>query len=95
MRTRVSRCAKQPMREVLPVGRPAPEGWRREAILAGNVGLHGRWGRGIRVALLIAGIVGLAGCVVAPAYPVRVWVPGYWAPAPVGHVWIEGHWRVR
>jgi hypothetical protein len=68
--------------------------------LAGNVRALGA--RRIRLALLVAGVVALAGCVVAPAYPVaapvypaRVWVPGYWAPVPVGHVWIGGHWRIR
>jgi putative oxidoreductase len=57
--------------------------------------------RGVRVALLIPVIVGLGGCVVAPVYPPPppaagvVWVPGYYAPAPVGHIWISGHWRIR
>lgn len=41
-------------------------------------------------ALLLAGSLSLAGCVVVPAHRVRVWVPGYWAPH---HVWVEGHWR--
>jgi hypothetical protein len=56
---------------------------------------------GARVARLIPVIVGLGGCVVAPAYPPPppaagvVWVPGYYAPAPVGHIWISGHWRIR
>jgi hypothetical protein len=45
-------------------------------------------------ALLLAGSVFLAGCVVVPArgYYARVWVPGYWAPP---HVWIGAHWRYR
>jgi hypothetical protein len=59
--------------------------------------------RGVRVAplILIPVMFGLGGCVVAPAYPPPppaagvVWVPGYYAPAPVGHIWISGHWRIR
>ena len=51
-----------------------------------------RW---IGLALLVASLFGAAGCVVAPAYPGHVWVPGYWASAPVGHVWVGGHWVVR
>jgi hypothetical protein len=71
----------------------------REAILAERSAVHGKWNRRwIRVALLIVGVVGPAGCIiepVPPVYPVRVWVPGYWAPAPMGHIWIAGHWRIR
>jgi hypothetical protein len=64
----------------------------------------------IRVALLSAWLVALAGCVVEPApavvapavipppavvYPAPVWVPGYWAAGPAGHIWISGHWRIK
>jgi hypothetical protein len=41
-------------------------------------------------ALLLAGCLSLAGCVVVPAHRVHVWVPGHWASH---HVWVEGHWR--
>ena len=43
----------------------------------------------IAVALL-GGSCALTGCVVVPAHRVRVWVPGYYAPA---HVWVGGYWR--
>lgn len=53
------------------------------------------------IAVLLAAVVVLAGCIVVPPRrahyrePVRVvhagvWVPGYWAPH---QVWIEGRWR--
>jgi hypothetical protein len=53
----------------------------------------------VRAAVLIAGLLWLGGCVVEPApvpvVPARVWVPGYWALAPVGTIWVSGHWRIR
>jgi hypothetical protein len=70
-------------------------------VLALGAGVAQKLVRGVCVALLIPVIVGLGGCVVAPAYPPPppaagvVWVPGYYAPAPVGHIWISGHWRIR
>lgn len=58
------------------------------------------------IALLLAAIGSLAGCIVAPprhahdrervtpvrAVHARVWVPGYWVPH---HGWVEGRWRYR
>ncbi|WP_200949030.1 hypothetical protein [Frateuria sp. Soil773] len=48
----------------------------------------------LAAALLSAGSLSLAGCIVAPArgYHDRVWVPGYWRSP---HVWVGGHWRYR
>ena len=44
-------------------------------------------------AVLLAGILPLAGCIVVPpARHARVWVGGHWAPH---RVWVPGHWRYR
>ena len=41
--------------------------------------------------VLLGSTVALTGCIVVPpARPVRVWVPGYWAPS---HIWVHGYWR--
>ncbi|NUR23840.1 hypothetical protein [Frateuria sp.] len=43
-------------------------------------------------ALLLAGSLSLAGCVVVAPRHARVWVPGHWSSP---HVWVEGYWRYR
>ena len=58
---------------------------------------QGTRARVIGAAVLVAGVLCLGGCVVAPVppppppYATHVWVPGYWALAPTGHIRISGH----
>lgn len=52
-----------------------------------------RWLRACLISLaLVGGAASLGGCIVVPARPVQVWVPGHWVP---GNVWVGGHWRYR
>jgi hypothetical protein len=39
---------------------------------------------------VLGGTLAQTGCIVVPARPARVWVPGYYAP---GGVWVGGYWR--
>jgi hypothetical protein len=41
---------------------------------------------------VLGGTLAQTGCIVVPARPARVWIPGYWGP---GHVWVGGYWRYR
>jgi hypothetical protein len=41
---------------------------------------------------IVSGTLAQTGCIVVPARPARVWVPGYYG---TGHVWVGGYWRYR